>query len=130
MAYGAERMMLSVSDIVKMATAGVKVDLADLKDCVESDENLPSMTAVPADVFPRSLEDAFLDRWRRAHPRNINSYADPLVPYGIHAHEFAGIVYVMVCPWNQPPFLIEDSGVCYPSDALMAALALYESTQP
>jgi hypothetical protein len=120
-------MMLSVSDVVKLALAGVKVDLNDIKGSIDRDENLPSPPVIPpANVFPRNLEEAFWDRWRRAHLNSMQSFYEP--PYGIYAHEFAETVYVMVCPRKQAPFIIEDRAPCYPSDALMAALSLYEST--
>lgn len=121
-------MILSVSDLVRLATAGVKVDLSDHNLVVNRDEDLPHVMA--QNVFPASLVDAFWDRWHRAHVNTNNFPAGRLIPYAIYAHEFAETVYVMVCPVKQPPFIIEDHARLYPSDALMAKLALYESTNP
>ena len=120
--------MLSVSDVVKLAAAGVKVDLTEIRNCIDRDENLPSATPGRADVFPATLVDAFWERWRRAHSAQPCQHFYES-PYAVYAHEYAGTVYVMVCPHNQQPFVVEDHGPLYPSDALMAKLALYESTQ-
>jgi len=122
-------MILSVSDVVKLASAGVKCDLTDLKIVIERDENFPQANVPSYGPYSlsRTLDDAFWDRWQRAHVHQLQGFTRP---YLIHAHEFAETVYVMVCPPTQAPFIIEDRAPCYPSDALMAALSLYESTNP
>ena len=121
-------MMLSVSDVVKLAMAGVKIDLNDIKGAIDRDENLPSSYPLKEpNVFPKTLEEAFWDRWHRAHTRRNEFEYGLSIPYEVHAHEFAETVYVMVCPVKQAPFIIEDHHLLYPSDALMAKLAIYES---
>lgn len=116
---------LTVSDVERLAKAGIKVDLGIVYTV--ADVELPP----PPPVWPSSLEDAFWQRWRRARPRDEYTLMRvEVAPYLIHAHDYGAKVYIMVCPPDTAPFIIEDESPLYPSDALMAKLALYERTKP
>lgn len=118
-------MTLSVSDVERLAKAGVAIKFEDIKYQIE-----PDTAAAPPQHFPmpRTLEEAFWDRWRRAHLPRENTFG-AMIPYTINASEQGGKVYVFVSPGDQPPFILEDDAVLYPSDALMAKLALYEKSK-
>lgn len=118
-------MTLSVSDVERLAKAGVAIRFEDIKYQIEPDTAAPPPQHFP---MPRTLEEAFWDRWRRAHLPRENTFG-AMIPYTINASEQGGKVYVFVSPGDQPPFILEDDAVLYPSDALMAKLALYEKSK-
>lgn len=116
---------LSVDDIERLAKAGVKMEFKDFAHLLCRD-----------DAFPRSettfqqppLVQSFWDRWRRANPPSVSSFGE-VMPWGIYATPYGDKVYVFVSPTDAPPFILEDDGFLYPSDALMAKLHLREQTK-
>lgn len=116
--------LLSVSDVERLAKAGVTIKFTEIKNQIKPDDQM-----VPQPMFPppRTLEEAFWDRWKRAHLQR--DYSFDVRPYNINASEHGGKVYVFVSPGDQPPFILDDDAVLYPSDALMAKLALYEKSK-
>lgn len=113
---------LQVSEIERLAKAGVQITLGNI--IPQSD----MMMAEAASHYPTpsTASDAFWDRWRRAHRNQEFTFQ---APFGIHATEFGGKVYVLVSPHDEAPFILEDDALLYPSDALMASLALRERTK-
>lgn len=120
--------ILSVSDVERLAKAGVAIKFEDIRHQVTADVMMAP--AMNYDERPRSLEDSFWDRWKRAHTRQMREHIGVITPYGIHATEYDGKIYVTVSPQDQAPFILEDEAVLYPSDALMAKLALLEKITP
>lgn len=123
-AYGPNpdfRQRLCVSDYVKLATAGVKIDFTDIRDQIACD--LPDM-GVLAPRAPRTLKEAFWDRWRRANRGSDMSYGDAIPSFDVQAHQHKDTVYVLFCPHDEPPVIIEDTAILFPSDALMAKIGL------
>lgn len=110
--------MLSVSDIERMAKAGVVIAYKDIAGHVVPDQQ-PER--------PRTLEDAFWERWRRANIPTAHIYG-MWPPYRISTHPHGDKVTVFVQPHDKAPFTLEDESCLYPSDALMAKLALWEKT--
>lgn len=115
------RPSLCVSDYVKLATAGVKMDFKDIRDQIVCD--VPDMNVLKPHAL-RTLKEAFWDRWRRANRGSEMSYGDAVPGFNIHAHQHGEIVYVMLCPHDEPPVIIEDTAILFPSDALMAKIGL------
>lgn len=117
---------LTVSDVERLAKAGVSIKFEDIRHQIKPDDLSPTPTY---DDRPRSLEEAFWDRWKRARAAN-NIYTSMMMPYAVNASQHGDKVYVFVSPADQPPFIIEDVAVLYPSDALMAKMALLEKMKP
>lgn len=109
---------LSVSDVERLAKAGVKVEWGDIRYQVVPD---------PEPAAPETLTSAFWHRWDRSHPPRWDSF--PTRPYDIYASEYGDKVYVYVQPRDSEPFVLEDDKHLYPSDALMAKLHLREKTK-
>lgn len=114
------RPSLCVSDYVKLATAGVKMDFKDIRDQIVCD--LPDMSVVIRP--PRTLKEAFWDRWRRANRGSEMNYCEAMPSFDVKAHQHGDTVYVLLCPQDEPPFVIEDTAILFPSDALMAKIGL------
>lgn len=115
--------MLTVSDVERLAKAGVKIEFEAIRDQIRPDDPTP-----PRYDAPRTLEDAFWERWKRANIRDDVNMGR-MFPYKINASQHGDKVYVFVAPLDQPPFILEDVSVLYPSDALMAKLALLEKSK-
>jgi hypothetical protein len=115
---------LTVRDVERLAKAGVVINFADIKDQVMPDTDHPPPEAMSV---PQSLDDAFWQRWHRAHIKDFHSLYER--PYDIHAHAYGDKVYVFVAPRDREPLIIEDVAQLYPSDALMAKIALLETTK-
>lgn len=119
------RNLLSVSDVERLAKAGVAIKFEEIRHQIQPDALTPPPMAYDA---PRTLEEALWDRWKRAHRPSDHSFG-AMIPYKINASEHGGKVYVFVSPGDCPPFILEDEALLYPSDALMAKLALYEKSK-
>lgn len=116
--------MLTVSDVERLAKAGVKIEFEQIKSQVR-----PDPPSEDRDKWMRlPLVEAFWERWRRANPPNHQTFNE-VGPWGIYASVFDDTVYVFVSPTDGPPFIIEDQKHLYPSDSLMAALHLREKTK-
>lgn len=119
------RQPLTVSDVERLAKAGVQINFADIAGQVMND-GPPPPTA--ADLWPNSLNESFWQRWKRANPKRYGMGQDQ--PFQIFATEFKDTVNVYVAPSDAKPFILEDDAALFPSDALMAKLALWERTKP
>ena len=115
---GKQAAVLTVSDVVELAKAGVQVSFKDVQmQIVPNPHNNRRIV--------RSLEDSFWERWQRANPRDPNSFG--VIPsFMVMAHRAGDKVYLAVAPTDHPTFILEDEAVLFPSDALMAKLALWE----
>jgi len=111
--------VLTVNDIERMAKAGVVIAYKDIAGHVVPDQQ-PER--------PRTLEDAFWERWHRANVSKDYRFEAYRRPYAVAAHQHGDKVTVFVQPHDKAPFTLEDESVLYPSDALMAKLALWEKT--
>lgn len=128
-------MTLTVKDLERLAKAGVQVTLSDrMADCIQPDfapdcsgEAMPG----PFQVRAYPLIDAFWDRWRR----NKQALAGPEAMYGerfdcfhFYAAEVGDVVQCFVNDKDRFA-LIEDVKHLFPSDALLAAVHLWEKTK-
>ena len=116
------RAVLSVTDVERLAKAGVKIDFEQIAAQVSPD--LPEKTR---ENYYNELTRFFWERWLRA---NSDEHSFNLRPYDIFAQRHNETVYVMVTPppASDKPFIIEDAATLYPSDALMAQLALWQQS--
>lgn len=110
---------LSVTDIERLAKAGVKVEWKDIAAQVQPDFK----------QAPLTLVEAFWQRWKRANPGNNLEYYGRVQPWQIFATTYGEKVFVYVAPIDAEPFILEDEKVLYPSDALIAKLHLREHTK-
>lgn len=117
------RPRVTVSDIERLAKAGVKMDWTEVRDQVIPD---PPRMAPETDMMPRPLADLIWDRYRRT----LNNTRQNLMtaPFQLFAAEHEEKVYVFVAPYGEQPLIIEDERIIFPSDALIAKLALLEKT--
>lgn len=121
----APRSLLHVTDVERLAKAGVKIDFEQIAAQVTPD---------PAEERPQyyynDLTRFFWERWLRANSREDSSFNGHLRPYDIFAQRHNDTIYVMVTPppASDKPFIIEDAATLYPSDALMAQLALWQQS--
>jgi hypothetical protein len=121
---------LSVSDIERLAKAGVQISMGPVHP--QSDMSYP--TPPPAPSTEMALEEAIWQRWQRNfNARSKSPFRFPaegeLRPYRLLATEVGDKVFVSVHPYDSAPFLLQDDTFIFPSDALMASLALYEQTK-
>lgn len=113
-----------ISDMIRLATAGVQFAPLDVEPIIDPIlYNHPP----PDAPLPRTLVDLFWDRYSRAQGARAR-FDCYLPPFQLYAHEYGEIVYVMFCPASDVPVIIEDAAACFPSDALMAKVALYKGT--
>ncbi|HEV2662792.1 MAG TPA: hypothetical protein VGU68_19455 [Ktedonobacteraceae bacterium] len=127
--YQPPRPRVSVSDVERLAKAGVTIPWEAVREQVCRDEDFPA----PMQGKPRELEDTFWDRYNIAHhlAREFHTRY-----FRIACHQHGDKMAVVVMPWQhneasfnnsgEPPFIIEDEACLYPSDALMAKVALWE----
>ena len=118
---------LTVSEIERLAKAGVTMTFSEIAAQVVPDYMTPPNEL---HVDPMTLEESFWQRWRRAHLPDPLTFRGDIAPYKIHCHERGDTVFIMVCPEKEDPFIVFDEAILYPSDALMAKLALYEKVKP
>jgi hypothetical protein len=137
--YQPPRAKLSVSDVERIAKAGVAVPWESIRDQVCRDEDFRPVMSTPD---PRTPEDTFWDRYNASHQvRNPFTFYERHFKITCHAH--ADKVSVFVRPFKHDsevrnvahptmgdtPFIIEDEACLYPSDALMAKIALWERSR-
>lgn len=125
-------MTLTVADLERLAKAGVQVNLTErMVDNIQPDF-APATDGGPQ-FPPRSypLVDAFWERWRR----NKAAFDSPHHDFGDHWERFhfyaAEVGDVVQCFVNDKErfAVIEDSKHLFPSDALLAAVHLWEKTK-
>lgn len=118
---------MMISEIERLAKAGVVVDLKDLmnRGLVQSDFMV--MPPEP-NTFP-TLDAAFWDRWKRnMRATRPDEYGFGLIGFQFGAFETNDTVHCCVCDGTKFA-VIEDQKALYPSDSLMAAIHLWEKTK-
>ena len=121
--------VLSVSDVERLAKAGVKMEWSEIKNQVR-----PDLKPSPAEasMFDCSkLLRPLVARLKQAYDNaSRNSIAvpfeDSLGPDFLSAAAHGDKVYVFVASRHGPPIILEDESHLYPSDALMAKLHLMD----
>lgn len=121
------RQPLTVSDVVKLASAGVKVEFKDICHQITSDgpDHPPLQATAPA------MADAIWDRWHRTKRASLRGdqfgyHSDGIRPWELFAAQHKDTVHVFVAPRGDEPFVLTDAATIFPSDTLMASLALHE----
>lgn len=120
---------MTVSDIERLAKAGVHISLLPIMPQAD-----PIYYEPPGARTTPTMEDAFWDRWTRskyaAMPdetrwRHLEGLQQP---FKILASKHGDKVWVSIHPnnFNYEPFQLQDNAAIYPSDALMACVALWE----
>lgn len=124
--YEPPRQPLRVSDVVKLASAGVVIEFKDIAAQVQSDgpDYPPVQTTAPA------MADAIWDRWHRTKRAGHEQFGfrdeGTMRPWQLFATQHGDTVHVFVAPRGAEPFVLTDAAAIFPSDALMASLALHE----
>lgn len=112
---------LSVSDIERLAKAGVTMKFEEIQHIV-----VPDSVAFPP-AQPYQLADPLYDRLRRVdRTRNRDAFG---VSIHLTAVEHGEDVYVFVATGRGEPVILKDKSFMYPSDALMAQIHLLEEAQ-
>lgn len=119
---------LTVSDIERLAKAGVTVQWDDIKDHVRPDSDSKALNQYTDPL----LTTAIVIRWRLANPDNRYG-EEPRPPYDFACTKYRDKVYVFASyhggdllrqggrTRTEPCIIIDDAAV-FPSDALMAKL--------
>ena len=107
---------LTVSDIERLAKAGVSMSFEAIVGCIEPDPK-------PKDIFDDShLTGVIIQRWRMTQqPGKDFGY----MPFHLAAAVYKGKVHVFVSGRDREPTVLVDEAHLFPSDALMANLHLY-----
>jgi hypothetical protein len=109
-------MPLTVSEVERLAKAGVTVAFADIAAHVHPDP--------PKQDHLDPGARAVLDRWRR-NPRNQPEYVGfEVIRFATHMYN--DTVYVFVVTPGHEPVILTDDVHLFPSDALMAKIHLLE----
>lgn len=120
---------LHVADIERLAKAGVKIELEHVTPMAD-----PIMHT---EARPEAMADAIWQRWHRnkdAISGDVNRFYDRsnVMPFQLLASKHGDKVWVSVHPanFNYEPFQLQDNALVFPSDTLMAMLALWEKEHP
>jgi hypothetical protein len=121
---------LQVQEIERLANAGVKIELGPI---VPTSDIAPAHPTPPKHPYEH-MADAIWERWtqsRRASG-NFHGLNGTMRPFQLMASQHGDKVWVSVHPnnFNYEPFQLQDEAVIFPSDALMATLALWEKNHP
>jgi len=116
------RHMLSVSDVERLAKAGVQIKLEDVIN-----QLIPDPVVMPP---AHTLADLIYSRMKQSmqakYPDNdVFAWHRP----ELHATIFKDKAYVFVTTGKSEPLVIEDDAHIFPSDALMAKLHLLQETE-
>lgn len=121
---------LCVSDIERLAKAGVQIGLTRI---VPVSDPYPAAAHEAPHTAP-PMAEAIWERWRRSkRVSRPPAYGDYLIPpFELLASQHGDKVWVSVHPtnYNYDPFQIQDDSAIFPSDGLMASLALWERHHP
>lgn len=125
---------LTVSDIERLAKAGVTMAIGDAGGQVMPVPDFVERPLTQYERKPETLEDCFWLRWWRSRLcRNISThYNDAIPPFKVLATVHGDKVWVSIHPanFNYEPFQLQDAKAIFPSDALMASVALWENNHP
>jgi len=136
---------LPISDIERLAKAGVAMTIGDAPGQVspypDPVTHHPNSTEQEQEMTERSyllqtrLTKAIWYRWLRSKNAMSPEYEPPRVqkhPFVMMATQHGDKVWVSIHPTNYTyePFQLTDDSVIFPSDALMAKIALWESEHP
>lgn len=116
---------ICVSDIVKLAAAGVTMSFNDIKNQVIPDgPSEPRMRPIP--LIDDTLAQALWSRVATNLQLIAGEYSNLgfTRPYQLAAAKFEETIYVFAVAPGHPPVILTDPAHCFPSDALMAKLAL------
>jgi len=125
---------LSVSEIERLAKAGVNVTIGDGPGHIWPQPDSFSAPIPPGPHTADPMEKAIWDRWERSRRARTGPYMDLgfTLPFRLLATQHGDKVWVSVHPtnFNYEPFQLTDDSAIYPSDALMAKIALWEREHP
>lgn len=127
--------MLTVSDVERLAKAGVQIKMDDVIERITPDP----MKEDPIDVqmAPQNADNNDLLRalWHRLR-MNTRALQSDHMGGGMYRHmpvqaavRHGDTIHIFVHTGNSPPCIIEDEAVLFPSDALMAKIALLEKVE-
>lgn len=112
---------LSVSDVERLAKAGVAIKFEDIWKQVHPDVETRQL-------FDNSLAKPLIERWAAPHQNDINRRL--IFPFRAYVERYGDKFYVFIATQNGPPVVIEDAAHLYPSDALMASIHFLLEVQP
>jgi hypothetical protein len=123
--------ILSVSDVERLAKAGVKMEWAEMRHQVRPDpvpdktgmfDCTPLLRPLVARIRQQAISQSTKDHFLSPEPDVRMIQAASFMSAVAHGEK----VYVFVAHDNQPPVILEDDIHLYPSDALMAKLHLMD----
>lgn len=124
---------LTVDDIVKLAAAGIKMELAEVMHHLASPEPTAPPEREPGWFNQNRLLQPLIERWRNGMRTNdANDYQMDRelegigFPFHLSAWCANELVYLFVGGPGLTPCIIEDEQYMFPSDALMVKLRLLD----
>lgn len=121
--------MITVNDAEKLAKAGVAMSWDAIQPFLYDSDDCRPAGPSPGE---RPMADAIWERWARAklaHANSYYTYDGQLRPWQLFAAAHKDTVHVFVAPSDGEPFVLTDVAAIFPSDALMASLALHDRTK-
>lgn len=119
---------LSISDVERLAKAGVQITFSDIAAQIAPDGPPPQQSSRFEEPI---MAEAIWDRWMRSKRAHEPFYdGGHMRPWQLFASQHGDTVHVFVAPRNGEPFILTDAATIFPSDALMASLALHEKLKP
>lgn len=123
---------LTVTDIERLAKAGVVIKFEDIAPQVVPDDDKPSIMSRPR-YSGENETKLLVERWlmsNRAAARADQFFMDAqMFPFHLSVYKHDDTFYVFVGTFNGPPVILEDATHLFPSDALMAKLHLLTATE-
>lgn len=128
------RPVLTVSDIERLAKAGVTISLSDLQrhevvsDPVEPVDMMQEQKPTPlVDMIYARMNMAA--RARRGNQDVYGGFSEAARYPEMYATPYGDKVFVLVATGYSEPIIIQDDAQMFPSDALLAKLALLKDTE-
>lgn len=124
--------VLTVSEVERLAKAGVQIKFEDIADRVGADPNV-----VGSNTYQRANHLVHLFRERLMNRERVKQAGRNDYDYGgqtmVHmpdcwAAAYKDKVFLFVAPGNSEPLILEDDAQMYPSDALLAKYDLLLET--
>lgn len=119
---------LNISEIERLAKAGVKIEL----DSITPQSDPPEPWSPQHEPMAAAIWDRY-NRTKRAVSSPMDGYRlGHLQPFELLASRHGDKVWVSVHPLNfvHEPFQLQDDALTFPSDTLMASLAMWEKGHP
>jgi hypothetical protein len=122
------RAALTVTDVERLAKAGVAINISDvINHLVPDSAPVPMMETEP---FGDDLTSALLERYKRNKRARDRGFEGFMAPFRFLATEHGDSIHVYVAPTDgRDPVVLKDDKAIFPSDQLMSSIYLMEKVK-